>query len=400
MTIWDKVLDRVLNGFFKTGSFEVKLADGTTLSYGDGTGDPVHVTLKSADLPQKLLRDVDMAFGEGYMDGQIELRDDNLEGFFEMVLTNRVANGGVGLFHNLRRLRHFKRNLILHNPVGRAQANVAHHYDLSAELYDLFLDEDRQYSCAYFEAPDATLEEAQAAKKAHIAKKLRLTPDMHVLDIGCGWGGMALTLAKDYDVNVTGVTLSQEQHDLARQRVDDAGLSNRIDIRLQDYRHVTESFDRIVSVGMFEHVGPRHYDEYFTHVERLLTPQGVALIHTIASSDPPSLTSPWITKYIFPGGHIPSLSEIAPSFERAGLMLTDLEVWRLHYAKTLKHWHDRFMAKSDKAEALYDTRFVRMWRYYLKASEMTFRHGQQVVFQMQFSRDVGTIPLTRTYLHE
>ncbi len=292
-----------------------------------------------------------------------------------------------------------KRRLTLRNPVGKARQNVAHHYDLSEALYDMFLDADRQYSCAYFADPKATLDEAQLAEKRHIAAKLNLTAGQRVLDIGCGWGGMALTLAAEFDVHVTGVTLSVEQHAYARARVEKAGLQERIDIRLQDYRLVPEQFDRIVSVGMFEHVGPRNYAEFFNTLDKLLGDDGIALIHTIARTGPPQVTSPWITRYIFPGGHIPALSEIAPHFERTELTLADLEVWRLHYAVTLKLWHDCFMARKDEVEALYDAEFVRMWRYYLKASEMTFRYGRQAVFQMQFSRQLDTIPLTRRYLY-
>lgn len=349
-------------------------------------------------LERALIQNTDMAIGEGYTDGTLEFENDGIEDFFKVALTNREA-GTSTFFKASRHIRHIARSLMLRNPIGQAQANVAHHYDLSEKLYDLFLDEDRQYSCAYFARPDMTLEDAQLAKKRHIARKLRLEPGMRVIDIGCGWGGMALTLASEFGVNVVGVTLSSEQHKLARERVAKADLEDKIDIRLQDYREVTESFDRAVSVGMFEHVGPRNYGEYFRHLDRLLGDNGVALIHTIAGSGPPRVTSPWITKYIFPGGHIPALSEIAPHFEKQGYELTDLEVWRLHYAETLRHWHDRFMAHAEEAEALYDARFVRMWRYYLKASEMTFRHGRQVVAQMQFAKRHGEVPLTRDYIY-
>lgn len=333
------------------------------------------------------------------MSGDLAIANDDLDGFFKLVLDNRNLGGGL-IFRSSRTIRHFVRSAVLRNPVRKARSNVAHHYDLSAQMYDMFLDDDRQYSCAYFTAPDMTLEEAQLAKKRHIASKLCLKPGMRVLDIGCGWGGMAITLAQEFDVHVTGVTLSEEQHSYAVKRVADAGLSDKIDIRLQDYREVTETFDSVVSVGMFEHVGPRNYGEFFRHINRLMAPHATALIHTIAISSGPQLTSPWITKYIFPGGHIPALSEISPHFESTTLDLTDLEVWRLHYAETLKHWHDRFQARAPEVETLYDDTFVRMWRYYLKASEHTFRSGRQVVFQMQFARDHESIPLSRDYMYD
>ena len=283
--------------------------------------------------------------------------------------------------------------------MGRSRANVAHHYDLSGELYDLFLDTDRQYSCAYFRRPDMTLEEAQAAKKHHIAGKLLIEPGMKVLDIGCGWGGMGLTLARDYGAEVTGVTLSTEQYNMANKRAEEAGLADRCKFELMDYRDVQGQFDRIVSVGMFEHVGIPHYEEYFRTVKRLLTDDGIALIHTIGRSDPPGTTSPWILKYIFPGGYCPALSEAMRPIENQDLFATDVEVWRLHYAETLRHWHDRFMANIDRARELYDERFCRMWRYYLLACEMTFRHNRQVVFQFQITKQQDAVPLTRDYLY-
>jgi cyclopropane-fatty-acyl-phospholipid synthase len=276
---------------------------------------------------------------------------------------------------------------------------VAHHYDLSGELYDLFLDEDRNYSCAYFRDPGMTLNEAQEAKKHHIAKKLLIEPGMKVLDIGCGWGGMGLTLARDYGAEVTGVTLSEEQHAMANARAEKAGLADRARFELMDYRDVTGQFDRIVSIGMFEHVGVPQYDTFFDTVERLLKPDGIALIHTIGRSDPPGTTSPWILKYIFPGGYVPAMSEAMSAVERRALVTTDVEVWRLHYAKTLRKWRERFEANIDRVRELYDDRFCRMWRYYLTASELTFRLDNQVVFQFQMSPKQDAVPLTREYLY-
>jgi len=284
--------------------------------------------------------------------------------------------------------------------MGRAQKNVAHHYDLDGGIYDLFLDSDKQYSCAYFADPNMTLEEAQVAKKRHIAAKLRIEPGMRVLDIGCGWGGMALTLAEEAGANVVGVTLSKEQHMVARRRAAERGLEAQVEFRLQDYRTLTESFDRIVSVGMFEHVGVGHYREYFDRVRELLTNNGVALIHTIGRLDGPGSTNPWIAKYIFPGGYIPALSEFAAAVERSGIIITDVEVLRLHYAETLREWRRRFMEKRDTAARIYDERFCRMWEFYLAGSETSFRNESMAVFQVQLAKHVAALPLTRDYMVE
>ncbi len=392
------ILVKVLDRFFSFGALEITFADGAVHRFGEPDIEPFRVRFTDAALIREFLFNADMALGEGYVDGRILLQNDDLEGFMDLILRNR-ANAQGHYFMKLRTIRHIFRRLWLRNPIGKAQKNVAHHYDLQADLYDLFLDDDKQYSCAYFEYPEQSLEDAQTAKKRHIARKLCLTPGMRVLDIGCGWGGMAITLAKEYGAQVVGVTLSVEQHKIATDRVKAAGLEDKVDIRLQDYRHVTESFDRVVSVGMFEHVGPAHYREYFEHIDRILSPDGVALIHTIGDTGLPHLTSTWITKYIFPGGHIPSLTEFMADIERTELGMTDLEVLRLHYAETLLHWKNRFMANRDKAEALYDARFVRMWRYYLLACELTFRHDDQVVFQLQLSRRKESVPITRDYLY-
>jgi cyclopropane-fatty-acyl-phospholipid synthase len=369
-------------------------------SFGPGEGAP-HVTVRLADeaTARRLVLNPELAVGEAYMDGTLTIEGDDLRGFMELLTRNRQAGGSHWVVSAHQTVQMALRRIAQHNPMHRARRNVAHHYDLSGELYDLFLDEDRQYSCGYFARPDMTLEEAQAAKKHHIAGKLLLEPGMRVLDIGCGWGGMALTLARDYGARVLGVTLSREQHAVATERAEAAGLSDRVEFRLQDYRKVRERFDRIVSVGMFEHVGVPHYGEYFETVDGLLEPGGVALIHTIGRSEPPGTTSPWIAKYIFPGGYIPALSEVMAPVERSGLWPCDVEVWRLHYAYTLKHWYDRFMANIDRARTLYDERFCRMWRYYLVASEMSFRHHMHCVFQLQLATERDAVPLTRDYLH-
>jgi len=276
---------------------------------------------------------------------------------------------------------------------------VAHHYDLNGRLYSLFLDRDRQYSCAYFPTGTETLEEAQAAKKRLIAAKLCLDrPGLEVLDIGSGWGGLALTLARDFGARVTGITLSTEQLGEARARARAEGLSDRVRFELMDYRAMDRQFDRIVSVGMFEHVGVPHYDAFFHVVDRCLAPDGVALLHAIGRQGPPQATNPWIVKYIFPGGYCPALSEVLPAIERARLMTTDIEVLRLHYAETLRHWRRRFAASRDSIAALYDERFCRMFEFYLCGSELAFRREGLMIFQIQLSRALNTVPLTRDYI--
>ena len=396
--MWDRILDHMLGQFIKTGTLVLRLPDGTILRHGDGTGPEVAVTLTDPGLPAKLVRNPDLALGEAYMAGTLVIDGDDLHGLLTLTIRNSTETGRIWWQRAAGKAREALKFLSQFNPTTRARRNVAHHYDLSGELYDLFLDADRQYSCGYFKQPTDTLEQAQAQKKAHIAAKLRIEPGMRVLDIGCGWGGLGLTLARDYGAQVLGVTLSAEQHKIARHRAEMAGLAGQVDFRLTDYRHVTGQFDRVVSVGMFEHVGVPHYREYFRHVAARLSPDGVALIHTIGRASPPGYTSPWITKYIFPGGYVPALSELMPAVEHEGLWTTDIEVWRLHYAETLRHWHDRFVANIDRARTIYDERFCRMWRYYLVASELTFRFGRQCVFQVQLAHDQQAVPLTRDYL--
>lgn len=397
--MWDRILDRMLRDLFVSGALDLTYPDGTVRHYGETSAEPVRVALEDPSLPRKLVLNTEIALGEGYMDGRLRIAQDDVEGLLTLAVTNLYQRGGVWWRKIGQALRRARRRIDQWNPAHKARENVAHHYDLSGELYDLFLDADRQYSCAYFADPSMTLEAAQEAKKHHIAGKLLLEPGMEVFEIGCGWGGMALTLARDYKVNVLGVTLSEEQHRIATERAAVAGLSDRVRFQLRDYRSVTGQFDRIVSIGMFEHVGVPHYRAYFDTVHDRLKDDGVALIHTIGRSTPPGSTSPWILKYIFPGGYVPALSEMAAAVEKAGLYPTDVEVWRLHYAETLKAWFERFVANEDRARALYDERFCRMWRYYLKACEVTFRHHGQCVFQYQMTRRQEAVPLTRDYLY-
>ncbi len=397
--MWEKLLDRAMRQFIRRGALSLTYPGGETQFYGQAQAAPVQVTLADPNLPRRLLLSPEIALGEAYMGGGLRVGQDDLEGLLTLGITNRDQGGQLAHWRLLDEVDNVMRWYRQLNPLRRARENVAHHYDLSGALYDLFLDADRQYSCAYFPTGTETLEDAQRAKKSHIARKLAVRPGDHVLDIGCGWGGMALTLARDYGARVTGITLSEEQLKIATERVRAAGLDDRVEIRLQDYRLTQGPFDRVVSVGMFEHVGVPNYRTYFRKVRELLTEDGIALIHTIGRSAPPRATSPWITKYIFPGGYVPSMSEVNRAIEKERLWIADVEVWRLHYARTLKHWYDRFSARRDEAAALYDERFVRMWRYYLKASEITFRAGWQAVFQFQLSRRIDAVPVTRDYLY-
>jgi cyclopropane-fatty-acyl-phospholipid synthase len=299
-----------------------------------------------------------------------------------------------------RAFRYALRRLSQFNWRGRSQANVAHHYDLDARLYSLFLDSDRQYSCGYFEKPDSTLDDAQLAKKRHLAAKLMPKPGERVLDIGCGWGGMALYLARFCNAHVTGVTLSREQLAIATSRAQEKRLDNIVEFRMQDYRDIAERFDRIVSVGMFEHVGVGYFDKFFRKCADILSDDGVMVLHSIGRSERPTSTNAWIAKYIFPGGYIPALSEVMPAIERSGFLVTDIEILRLHYADTLKAWRERFLAHREEVERLYDARFVRMWEFYLAASEMAFRRQNMMVFQIQIAKRQGVVPVTLDYIGE
>jgi len=397
----DRLLQFLLKTFIRRGTFRVTTSRATVLSFGDGTGQPVSVRFTSRAAEWAVLLDPELKLGETYMAGAFVVEQGSIADVLAIALGQ---DSEVPYWARPQwLLRYLYRRLQQFNPRRRARHNVAHHYDLDGRLYSLFLDADRQYSCAYFESPDQSLDDAQLAKKRHLAAKLLLSgnrgdPRLRVLDIGCGWGGLGLYLAEVAGADVTGVTLSQEQHAVANERAAERGLSERARFRLQDYRDVSEPFDRIVSVGMFEHVGVNHYDTFFRKSAQLLADDGVMLLHSIGRSEGPNITNPWIAKYIFPGGYIPSISEVLPAIERSGLLVTDIEILRLHYAETLKHWRERFLAHREEIERIYDQRFVRMWEFYLAASEMSFREQAMMVFQIQLAKRQDVVPVTRDYI--
>jgi cyclopropane-fatty-acyl-phospholipid synthase len=394
----DRVLQVVLRSYIRRGTLRVTTARGTTLEFGDGTGAPVALRFTRASAEWGVLLDPELAVGENYMNGTLVVEQGSIADFLLLAMSQDRSGKPPFWARPQWLLRYLWRRLAQFNPRGRSRHNVAHHYDLDQRLYALFLDADRQYSCAYFEHPEQSLDDAQLAKKRHIAAKLLPRMNHRVLDIGSGWGGLALYLAEMCGARVTGVTLSDEQFALARNRADEKGLAGRIEFRLQDYRDIAEQFDRIVSVGMFEHVGVNHFDAFFGKCAELLSDDGVMLLHSIGRSEGPGVTNPWIAKYIFPGGYIPALSEVLPAVERAGLLVTDIEVLRLHYAETLRHWRERFLAHRDDLEKIYDGRFIRMWEFYLAASEMTFREQGMMVFQLQLTRRQGIVPIARDYI--
>lgn len=397
--MWQLLLDRLLTKIVREGELSVTWPDGRTTTYGGGNGPSSAVTLHDKALPRKLVVSGDLAMGEAYMDETLTVSQDDLRGFFSLIVRNANKYGGGRYGTSVTGLRKSLRRLAQYNPLHIARRNVEHHYDLSTDLYELFLDQDLQYTCAYFTESGLSIEEAQEAKKAHIAKKLLIKPGMKVMDIGCGWGGMAITLARDYGAQVVGVTLSKVQLEYAKKRADAAGVGDKIEFRLIDYREVIEEFDRIVVVGMMEHVGQPQYPTFFGKLRENLKPDGVALVHTIGRSTPPGRTSPWIHKYIFPGGYAPAMSEAMKEIEKQGLVATDVEVWRGHYASTLQRWQDKFEVNLEAIGSLYDDRFLRMWRYYLVVSEAAFKELGMVVFQFQLSRDSGAVPETRDYLY-
>ncbi len=389
------VLQKYLQRSIQYGRLKVRIGQGPVQVFGDGSGPEISILLTPKAAVQVALNP-DLKVGECYMDGTLTFEAGDLYGLLELAARNAKAwkrpKGFLGRLQNAAR-----RRLTQINGRVAARRNVAHHYDLSQDLYRRFLDGDMQYSCAYFRSQDDTLEEAQIAKKAHIAAKLGVQPGDRVLDIGCGWGGLGLALG-GLGAEVLGVTLSQEQLAVARRRAAESRLDNHVDFQLRDYRDVEGKFDRIVSVGMFEHVGAPNYQAYFDTVARLLADDGVAVIHSIGRRTPPGVTQPFIAKYIFPGGYIPALSEVLPAIEKAGLWVTDIEILRLHYAETLRAWRRRFMAQWDEIAGLYDERFCRMWEVYLVSSEAAFRWFGMMNFQLQLTKRVDALPITRDYM--
>ena len=399
------LIDHFLARRVKRGTLQVTYADGSSRSFGTPEPGFPDVAIRFTDrgAPAFIARNPGLGAAEAFMEGRLVVEQGDIRDLVVLLNANNPWEDGqnalspgsarravAAVTHRLGRV----------NMARKAKRNVAHHYDLSDRLYDLFLDADRQYSCAYFTDPGNSLEQAQADKKAHIAAKLALAPGMRVLDIGCGWGGMALYLHARTGADVTGITLSEEQLKVARRRAADAGVADKVRFELIDYRAVTGQFDRIVSVGMFEHVGPAHYRTFFRKCRDLLTPEGVMLLHTIGRMGAPGVTDDFTAKYIFPGGYNPALSEIARGYEGLRLFPTDVEVLRLHYAWTLDHWYDRTVAAKDAIVGLYDERFYRMWTFYLAGAGVAFRHGGLCNYQLQISKSRTALPVTRDYLLE
>lgn len=392
-------LERIVERVVRKGNLVITGPNGGTRTFGDGTGPKVHMVIHTRHAERAITLHPSLAIPEAFMEEELDFVEGDVLSFLNLVYLNTGISwveSTWGKLVNTARLT--VRPLQQLNNARRSRKNVAHHYDLSGDLYKLFLDKDMQYSCAYFERPDMTLEEAQLAKKRHIAAKLKVRPGQTVLDIGSGWGGLGLYIAEAFEADVLGVTLSTEQHQVSTDRAHAQGLDRHVHFELRDYRDLSERFDRIVSVGMFEHVGINHYKTFFDKCSKLLKPDGVMLLHTIGRSGPPTTTNAFIRKHIFPGGYIPALSEIMPHIEKSGLAITDVEILRLHYADTLKHWRERFLANRDKVKAIYDERFCRMWEFYLSGSEASFRWQDLVVFQIQLTHKNDVLPVTRDYI--
>jgi cyclopropane-fatty-acyl-phospholipid synthase len=392
-----QVLDALVRRLIAIGDLTIRFANGVSRTYGDKTGTPV-VLRMTARGARMIAMGPDPGLGEAYMSGDAVLEQGDIWNLMDIVGRNQAMAEPErrGLLN--RAWMGARRRLEQWNDRPAAVKNAAHHYNLSIDLYRRFLDPDLQYTCAYFPHPGMTIDQAQAAKKAHIAAKLRLEPGMRVLDIGCGWGGLALELATRFGVEVLGITLADEQLSVARARAEAAGLADRVRFSLTDFRDAPGQFDRIVSVGMFEAVGVPQFAAYFETIRRLLPDDGLALIHSIGRRTPPGLTSPWTRKYIFPGGYIPSLSETLAAVEEEGLWVTDIEILRLHYAETLKLWRERFTAQRAEIAKIYDERFCRMWEFYLASAELAFRYGAHMNFQLQLARSVHAVPITRDYM--
>ncbi len=394
------MLSRMVARLVTNGDLSITWPNGTTRRYGDGSGVAVHAHITDAGLLRRLMKNPELALGEGYMEGGLTIEEDDLTGFLRLIARNVRANGSGRFSAAASAARTGMRKVAQNNPINISRQNVEAHYDLPAELYELFLDANLQYTCAYFRDEGMEIEAAQDAKMAHIGKKLMIKPGMRVLDIGSGWGGLSIRLARDFGAHVTGVTLSEVQLDYATQKAREAGVEDRVNFRLMDYRDLTETFDRVVVVGMLEHVGQPQYPLFFDQLGKVLAPGGIALVHTIGRTTPPGQTSPFIHKYIFPGGYIPALSELTSEIERTPLMPMDIEVWRDHYARTMRAWQEKFEANVGEVREMFDERFVRMWRYYLVAAEMSFTELGMVIYQFQLAHGPTDVPITRAYLYE
>jgi cyclopropane-fatty-acyl-phospholipid synthase len=393
-----KPLAFILRRIVVRGNLTFITSDGRRHTFGNGEGRPVAARLADRRLERQLALDAQLVVGEAYMQGRLAMVEGTIYDLLATVLQNMMERPLPRWSHSLDLARYMTRRLAQFNPARRSRSNVSHHYDIDGTIYDLFLDSDRQYSCAYFSDRRMDLEEAQVAKKRHLAAKLAVRDGHRVLDIGSGWGGLGIYLARTAGCTVDGVTLSVEQLKLAEERAERQGLKHAVHFHLQDYRHIEGQYDRIVSVGMFEHVGVNHYATFFRKTRELLAEDGVALVHFIGRSDRPTITNPFIAKYIFPGGYIPALSEVMPAIERSGLIATDVEVLRLHYAETLRHWRERFLSHWEEAKAIRGEEFCRMWEFYLAGSECAFRFQNLVVFQIQLTRRVDALPWVRDYV--
>jgi len=394
-------LARFLNKLFKKDGFI--LIDAYLKKYIIGLPkkqNPITVKILDKKLHYKLLFRPDLYFGEAYSDGDIIIENGTLTDFLDLALVN-IGREELNFFSKfINKLSGSYRYLTNFNFIKKSRMNVAHHYDLSDELYDLFLDPKKQYSCGYFKNENDTLETAQNNKIQHIIKKLNIQSNQKVLDIGCGWGALAIDIAKNTNCEVTGITLSKNQLDYCVKRAQENNMENQTIFKLVDYRELNEKFDRIVSVGMFEHVGRKFYKKFFKQVEKLLNDDGVALIHTIGSVNPPRDPHPWVTKYIFPGGYTPSLSEVTTPIEKAGLIVSDIEVLKLHYSHTLRHWKENCIKNKEKITEMFDERFFRMWEFYLAGCEIAFKWGDQVVYQFQLTKNYTSTPTTRDYIYQ
>ena len=393
-------LSKFLNKLIKEDGFV--LVDANSKEYIIGKPKknvPIKIKLLDKSLHYKLLLLPDLYFGEAYTDGSLVIENGTLTELLDIAMKN-IGRGETNLYAMIiKKIRGTFRYLTNYNLISKSKNNVAHHYDISEKLYDLFLDKNRQYSCAYFKNENDSLETAQNNKIEHIIKKLNLKHNQKVLDIGSGWGTLAIEIAKKTQCEVLGVTLSENQLEYSLKKVKELNLENQVNFKLMDYRELDEKFDRIVSVGMFEHVGRKFYKTYFNQVSKLLKNEGVALIHTIGSVLPPRDPHPWITKYIFPGGYTPSLSEVVGPIEKSGLVITDMEFLRMHYSHTLRNWKERFLGKKEQVLAMFDEKFFRMWEFYLASCEMAFKWGDQVVFQFQLSKKLTSTPNTRDYIY-